>query len=418
VQKPGLTSATLAANEAVRALEREGRAITHLAFGEAGLPVPAELAERLGRAAVRNSYGPPMGSAATREAIAGYFSRSGIASDPANVMIAPGSKAIIFAILLVLDGPVFMPSPSWVSYEPQAQMAGKRVVRVPIGRNYGGVPDPEALASALANVPDRKGGRGVLLITVPDNPTGTIVPADVLRRVCDVARQEGLVVVSDEIYRDLAYDPISFVSPAAFYPEGTIVTSGLSKQFALGGWRIGFARFPSNQLGATIGRASEAVASEIWSCAPAPMEDVASFALSEQPELAQYVMRARRLHEAVALAVFETLIEVGAECRKPQAAFYLYPDFERLRPVIERAGASDGQGFAQLLLDRYGIAVLPGAPFGDDDAALRCRIATSLLYGDSTDRRLEALGSAHPTELPWIAANLAHIRNSFVSLVQ
>ena len=147
-------SATLAANERVQAKLEAGDPVLHLAFGEAGLPVLPSVAERLAGAAGLNGYGSVAGSAAMRSAAAGYFDRRGVPTTPEQIVVAPGSKALLFGLLSVLPGDVVLPRPCWVSYAAQAAVAGKRVIDVPIAAEAGGVPDPGALREALAGDAD------------------------------------------------------------------------------------------------------------------------------------------------------------------------------------------------------------------------------------------------------------------------
>lgn len=365
------TSATLAIDERVRARLAAGERIVHLGFGEAGLPVPEFVREQLARAAGANAYGPVAGAPAVREAAAGYLSRRGIHTDPDQVITAPGSKALLFALISALPGDLVLPTPSWVSYAAQAALAGKRVWRVPVTAEAGGVPDPAALEELLAS---GDGGPRTLLVTSPDNPTGTVASAQLVRDVAEVADRHGLLVIADEIYRDLSYEPEAYTSFAELLPDSTYVTNGLSKSMALGGYRIGFARLPDPEVRARV----RAIASEVWSSLAGPMQRVAAYMLAEPPEVVEHVARSRALHREATEAVHACLAGHGVLCRPPTAAFYLYPDFEPLR---ERLGAESSVGLAELLLERYGIAVLPGEAFGDDPGALRARLATSLLHG-------------------------------------
>jgi aspartate aminotransferase len=283
-------------------------------------------------------------------------------------------------------------------------MAGKRVVGVPIGADAGGVPDPAHLRAALAEAAGVGARPGVLVLTLPDNPTGTVASEALVREVCEIADAAGLLIVCDEIYRDLAYAP--FVSPAQLLPESTFVTGGLSKHMALGGWRVGFVRLADGRLGEEAGAAIGGVASEIWSALAAPMQHAAEYVLSEPPEVVAHVEASRRLHRAVSVAAHEVVVAAGATCRSPGGAFYLYPDFAG-RPF------ATGAELAGHLLDERHVAVLAGEAFGDDPAALRFRMATSLLYGDTDERKREALASEDPVALPWIAAALERMRDGF-----
>jgi aspartate aminotransferase len=410
-------SATLAIDARIRELRAAGREVLHLGFGEAGLPVLPEIAGVLAEAATRsgsNSYGKVAGAESAREAAAGYFTRRGLPTDLDQIVYAPGSKALLFALLAAIPGEVVLPRPSWVSYAAQAELAGKPVIDVPIAAEAGGVPDPAALEAALRAA--RSAGRtpGALVLTTPDNPTGTIASAALMRAVVDVAERHGLWIVSDEIYRDLAYEPRSVTSPATLLPSRTVVTTGLSKAMALGGWRIGLARLPE---GASALRDDViGIGSEVWSSLAVPMQWVAEHVLAEPPTITTHVAASRRLHATVARAVYDCFAAAGAECRAPQGAFYLYPDLESFRSGLPYQVTQDATMFAGYLLDRYGVGVLSGAAFGDDPGALRFRVATSLLYGESEDDRWAALEAEDPLAVPWIADSLGRLRVALAEL--
>ncbi|MEU8202078.1 pyridoxal phosphate-dependent aminotransferase [Streptosporangium sp. NPDC049046] len=399
-------SATLAANEDIERRRRAGERVLHLAFGEAGLPVHPALRERLIAASGLNGYGPVAGAPALREAAAGYWSRRHLPTDPDLVVCGPGSKPLLYGLLLAIGGDIVLPMPSWVSYAAQTELVGARSLLVPTPHGEGGVPDPERVAAAVRRA--RAQGRDVrsLLVTLPDNPAGTLAKASTIRRIAEVARELDLTIVSDEIYRDLVHSPATaFLSPADVAPERTVITSGLSKSLALGGWRIGVARLPSPLLRDRL----LAVASEIWSSPAAPVQQAAAYAYTEPPELVDRVDRSRELHGAVARAVYERFVRAGVRVDAPQGGFYLYPDFTGL----DFASSAD---LAAYLLDRHGVGVLPGHAFGDDPEALRVRVATSLLYGETTSLRLAALDAADPLELPWISASLDDLSEALTAL--
>ncbi|MPY99278.1 MAG: aminotransferase class I/II-fold pyridoxal phosphate-dependent enzyme [Actinophytocola sp.] len=403
-------SATLEINERVAAYRSAGRRIVHLGFGEAGLPVLPALADRLREAAGDNSYAPVAGSEEVRHAAAGYWHRRGIPTGDDQMLVAPGSKPLLYAALAAIEGDVVLPMPSWVTYAAQAALAGKRVIPAPIPTDHGGIPDPDGLADTLRRARADGADPRLLVVTLPDNPTGTVASEAAVRGICEIADRHGLVIVSDEIYRDLVHDGGPVTSPAVLLPDRTIVTGGLSKNLALGGWRIGFARVPATTEGTAWHAAILGIASELWSCMATPMERVAAYALGEPEVVANHITRSRRLHAAVATAVAAIFTDAGATLRPPTAGFYLYPDLESARTKLTRIGVRTGADLAHYLLDEHGLAVLPGESFGDTPAAFRSRVATSLLYGD-TEQRWEALGSAEPARLPWIAAELERLRD-------
>ena len=415
-------SATLAANERIAARIASGAPVVHLAFGEAGLPVHPRLAEVLAQAAHRTGYPPVAGDPAAREAVAGYFTRRDLETDPSQTILAPGSKALLYALLAALPGDVFLPRPSWVSYAAQAALVGRRTHFVPTPDHTGGVPDPLRLREAIGAA-RRDGGRpGVLILTRPDNPTGAVAPDSDVAAVCEVAAEHDLQIVSDEIYGDLTHprddDDRYPLSPAVLLPERTVVTTGLSKRLALGGWRIGVARVPAGPRGAELMSRLVAIGSEVWSAMPGPMQEVTTYAFGEPEEMRDHVARSRRLHAAVSRAMWRTWTGAGAACRQPSGGFYCYPDLTAHAGVLGEAGVRTSADLADLMLERYDIGVLPGSAFGDDPARLAVRVATSLLYGDTPERRAEALASADPPRLPWIASALDRVDDALADLLR
>jgi aspartate aminotransferase len=185
-----------------------------------------------------------------------------------------------------------------------------------------------------------------------------------------------------------------------------VVTTGLSKNLALGGWRLGVARLPDGPLGRGLRDRLVGIGSEIWSAAAGPVQEAAALAFGEPPELAERIARSRSLHQAVCRAVAGRLRAAGLAVPEPQAAFYLYPDFAPWTGELARRGVTTGAGLADHLLAGYAMAVLPASAFGEEAAALRTRVATALLYGDTEEQREQALASPDPVSLPWIAASL------------
>ncbi|MFJ3671344.1 pyridoxal phosphate-dependent aminotransferase [Streptomyces sp. NPDC090106] len=412
-------SPNLALDRVVAERRAAGEPLVHLGFGEARLPVLPELVERLTAGATRTHYGEVAGDAAVRRGGAAYFARRGLPTRPGQVVLAPGSKPLLAALFAALDGDVLLPNPSWVTYAPQATLFGRRVHRIPIPDRCGGVPEPEALRQVLHGLRRADGGTraGALVLTVPDNPTGTTAAPDLVREVCELAGDEGVTVLSDEIYRDLPHSPDRpFLSPASVAPEHTVVLTGLSKSLALGGWRIGLARFPAGSRGRRLRDRVLSVASEIWSTPPGPMQEVAAYALAEPPPVRARLAASARLHGVVAAAVHALLVAHGARCRPPDAGFYVYPDFEPLRGELARHGVRDSASFQEHLLKQAGVAVLGGHHFGDTATALRFRAATSMLYGEDAEQRTAALHSADPLRLPWIAGQLRALDAAFAAL--
>ena len=411
-------SATLAANEAMAARLHRGQPVLPLAFGEAGLPVHPALRAALAESATCNSYGPVAGRWALRTAAAGYWQRRGLSTSPGAVVCGPGSKALLFALMLATGGDVAIPRPSWVSYAAHARLLGIRAHSVAVPAGEGGICDPAGLDAAAGAA--SAAGRPITstIVTLPDNPTGRIAAPDRIRALCEVAEARGLIIICDEIYRDLIHDPATPVlSPAEVAPQRTVVTTGLSKSLALGGWRIGVARMPDGPLGIRLRKALLGAASEIWSAPAAPVQHAAALAFCEPPEITERISRSRTLHGTVAAAMADVCTDAGLWVPSPQAAFYLYPDFGPWRDYLQsRYGVSTSAGLARLLLKRYGAVTLPGTAFGDRPGNLTLRLATARIYGNSADQQEAALESADPLRHAPVAGALARLTEILADL--
>jgi aspartate aminotransferase len=410
-------SATLAANEILDSRRRRGQSVLPLAFGEAGLPVHPRLREELAAASGHGGYGPVAGLPALREAAAGYWTRRGLPTSPAAVVAGPGSKPLLFALLMAIGTDVAVPRPSWVSYAAQARLIGATAHFVPAVPGEGGICDPGALeavvtAAAAAGRPIRS-----VVATIPDNPTGRLASPAAVAALAEVAERHDLIIISDEIYRDLVHDPAApFLSPAAVAPARTVITTALSKSLALGGWRIGAARLPEGPLGLAITERLRGVGSEIWSAPAVPVQLAAAVGFSEPPEITERIARSRRLHATVVRSVAGLCTAAGLSVPPPQAAFYLYPDFSAWREPLLRRGIATGADLAACLVERHGAGSLPASAFGERAEDLRLRLATGLLYGDTEQQREAALAAADPLALPWIAAALARIEDMLADL--
>src|SRR5450755_3496413 len=216
-------SATLAMNEAVAQRRAAGRTTIHLGFGEATFPLHPLLRSALVDAANHTGYAPVAGIPALRQAIAEYLSRTrGLNYTSDNIIVAPGSKPLLYALLHVLEGDVLLPVPSWVSYAPQARLAGRRVIDVATDPRDSHRLTPQALSEALIGARKEGANPRIMIVNSPSNPTGSMFARADAEAFTAWARNEGITVISDEIYAELAHGWREHVSPARFYPEGCI----------------------------------------------------------------------------------------------------------------------------------------------------------------------------------------------------
>ncbi|HEX9132839.1 MAG TPA: aminotransferase class I/II-fold pyridoxal phosphate-dependent enzyme, partial [Ktedonobacteraceae bacterium] len=386
----------LAMNEAVATRRAAGRETIHLGFGEASFPLHPLLAAALADAAKHTGYAPVLGIPKLRQAIAEYLARKrSLTFSSDQIIVAPGSKPLLYALMQVLEGDLLLPVPSWVSYAPQARLAGRRVIEVETDQDDCHRLTPHALSQAMIQAHREGANPRILLVNTPSNPTGGMFDRAEVEAIALWAREAGVTLISDEIYAELAHSWREHVSPARFYPEGCIVTGGLSKAFSAGGWRLGYAALPATAAGMRLMVALRGLASEIWSSTATPVQQAALVAFAPNESIEQYVRHSARAHGYVAGRLYDTLVSLGVPCPRPAGGFYLYPDFAPWRPTLMEQGIRTGAELVRYLLEEWDIATLPGSAFGEAAESLRLRLSTSLLCqpGDaaSLDEREAAL---------------------------
>jgi aspartate/methionine/tyrosine aminotransferase len=374
------TSATLRLNELVAARTAAGQDTIHLGFGEARLPLLPALRQSLAVGAARAGYPPVAGLSELREAIAGYLRRTrSLDVAPEQVIAGPGSKALLFALLSVLEGDLLLPVPSWVSYAPQARLLGKRVIPVPTAEDDHLRLTSDALSGAWARARHAGADPRILIVNSPSNPTGGMFAAADVAAMAGWAREHGVAILSDELYAELAHGERPHHSPAREYPEATVVLGGISKAFSAGGWRLGYAAVPAGPAGKHLLSAVRAIASEIWSGASTPVQVAAARVYEGGAEVDTYLRQSARLHGHVAARLHSALVGWGITCPAPKGGFYLYPDFARWREQLAARGVSTGMDLARHLLTDWGVAALPASEFGEAADVLRLRLASSHL---------------------------------------
>lgn len=379
------SSATVAINERCADLRREGREVVRLGLGQSPFPVPAPVVEALKANAHQKDYLAVKGLPALREAIVGYYRRTeGLEYLPANVLVGPGTKELMFLVQLVYYGDLVIPSPSWVSYAPQARIIGRHLRWLPTDARSGLGVTPGALEALCQEDPERP---RLLILNYPGNPTGTAYTPAQLEAIAAVARRYRVLVLSDEIYGGLEFDG-RHRSIARYYPEGTIISNGLSKWCGAGGWRLGAFVFPEtlDWLADTMA----AVASETFTSTSAPIQYAAVTAFGDDPELTRYLADSRRILKGLMEWTWRRLKAGGASLCRPRGGFYVFPDFRRLRAGLKRRGVTDSEALCRRALDETGVAFLPGTVFGRPREELSVRIACVDFDGGGALRGLAA----------------------------
>jgi aspartate aminotransferase len=360
-------SATLAINEQCQRLKDTGQPVYRLGFGQSPFPVPAAVVAALRDNAHQKAYLPTQGLPELRQAVADYMMRTeGINYTASQIMVGPGSKELMFLLQLTYEAQLLLPAPTWVSYAPQAAIIGREVCWLQSDLDKAVGLDPQVLEQHCQAEPGRT---RLLVLNYPSNPTGNAYTAEQLQALADIARRHQLLVLSDEIYSGLNFED-QHISIARFYPEGTIVSNGLSKWCGAGGWRLGVFAFPTEL--AWLQEAMAALVTETFSAVAAPVQYAAVEAFSDTPEMQRYLADVRRIMGAVMTHICGQLRRAGALVCDPRGGFYLFPRFDCLQG---RAGCTDSATLCQRLLQETGVALLPGSDFGRPPGELSARLA-------------------------------------------
>jgi len=335
-----------------RRLEAEGRTVIHLEIGEPDFATPDNITEAAVAAmqAGYTHYTPAGGIMEAREAVARFVSgRLGIEAAAEEVVLTPGSKNVLLFVLLACVEPgdeVIYPDPGYPIYSSLVNFIGATPVPVRLREERGFRMDLDELA-ALVTPRTR-----LLILNSPQNPTGGVLTSDDVRAIARLAIEHDLLVVSDEIYSQIIYGPEHFsVLSEPGMRERTVLMDGMSKAYAMCGWRLGYSVAPPE-----LSRRMEALMINSSSCAAA-FSQMAVIEAFESPESDAAVRRMVEQFRARRDLVVAGLNAIpGVHCETPQGAFYAFPN-------IQATGRNERE-LADELLERAGVALLPGTAFG------------------------------------------------------
>lgn len=347
-------SATMAMTQAARDLRAQGRDVISLSVGEPDFAPPQHILDAASQAMAEGhtGYTAADGIPALKDAIIAKFARDNALSfSRSEISVAPGGKAVLWNALAVTVGPgdeVIIPTPCWVSYPDMVRMTGATPILVKGGPDF--KITPEALARAVTR------NTRWLILNSPGNPTGAVYRAAELEALAEVLRAHPeVMVLSDDIYEHLVYGDADFATMAQVAPdlaERVLTMNGVSKAYAMTGFRIGYAGGPEWLIAAMrkfIGQTT--------SCPAAPSQWAAVAALNGDHG---FLTEWRQTYRARGIALRTSLEKTGLRGAQPDGAFYLFLDCQE---AMARAGFRTDSDLAMAILQEAGVATVPGSAF-------------------------------------------------------
>ena len=356
-------------------------------IGEPDFPTPANVKEAAKRAINedRTGYTHHAGIKELREAVAGKLKReNNLLYNINNIITSNGAKHCLFNALqsLVNRGDeVIIPSPYWVSFPQMVKLAGGKPVIIRMEEKNGFKILPKQLIEAITN------RTKAIILCNPSNPTGSVYKGEELESIADIAVKHNLYVIADEIYERLVYDEFQFVSIASLNEKiknKTVVINGVSKAFAMTGWRIGYAAGPEEII-----RAMSIIQSHSTSNPPTISQFAAIEALNGTQETIESM---RNEYEKRRNYIYASITAIErVTCNKPQGAFYLFPNFSAfLGKSIKKQQINNSLDLAMLFLKEAKVAVVPGSSFGAE-GFIRISFAASMEGLEEGVKRIKSL---------------------------
>ncbi|MHA1732955.1 MAG: pyridoxal phosphate-dependent aminotransferase [Promethearchaeota archaeon] len=342
--------------ELARQLEREGRDVVHLEIGEPDFETPGLVRDEACGAVTRGftHYTPSRGWKPLRDGIAGYLERTrGVSYDPdGEVIVSSGSSPAFLLALGALVDPgdgVVVTNPCYSCYPNFVKFFGGVVQDVEVHEERGFALNPGDLDARV------DGRTKVVVLNSPANPTGEVIPREVLGGIAEVAREHDLWVISDEIYAGISYDEGGVVPSILEFPgmkERTVLIDGFSKFWAMTGWRLGYVCAPPD-----LTRAMDKIQQNFLICAPSASQAAGLRALD--PDVGAATNRMLETYRERRDAIVDGLNAIrGISCRKPHGAFYAFANISSLD--------TDSYGFCKALLQQEAVASTPGVAFGSN----------------------------------------------------
>ncbi len=368
-------SAIAGMTDIVARMQNEGHTLYNLSIGEPEFQTPSHICDAAKLAIDRGltKYSPTDGTYALRQAVKQKYARdNNLDFDLEQIVVAAGAKPLLADLIRTVaadDDSVALATPCWTSHVGMIRLAGANPVFIPTSQKQGFKMTADSLAAGLSNNPR------ALLLCAPSNPSGAVYSAEELEAVATVLRQyKDLWIITDDLYEHIVFHgrrAHSILEIAPDLADRTVLVNGVSKAYAMTGWRIGYAAGPPTLMGGLRKLMSQATG------CPCSISEAAAIAALDGSK--EFISSSVKTYQARAERLVPRLNQIpGLECLQPEGAFYLYPNCAKLIGLLRPDGRpiNSSTDFAAYLLEEWSVVVVPGSAF-ELDPHIRISIATA-----------------------------------------
>jgi len=357
-------SPTLTVSALANKMKADGKDVINFGVGEPDFNTP-EYIKQEGIRSIENNftrYTASSGIKELREAISDKLKRDNdLDCNPEDILVSPGAKASIINVLMSVVDPrdeVIIPSPYWVSYTSQVEMVDAHPILLKTSPLYDFKINPKKLDKILNELCNPK----CIILNSPNNPTGSVYTIEELEKIAEICLKHNILIISDEIYEKLIYDDLKHVSIASISEEvrdNTILINGVSKAYAMTGWRLGYAAGPTEII-----KMASRIQSHTTSCVNSMTQKAALAALTKDDGSVENMRKTFETRRNYLISEFSTIKKL--KFNKPQGAFYIMPNIgyyirnnkKRIRNSVK---------FCEFILKNYLVALVPGSAFGAEN---------------------------------------------------
>jgi len=360
-------SATLKINEISNKLENDGKEIIKFGFGQSPFQVPDDVVLELKKNAHKKNYLPIQGLFELRECIANYESdkkKNKIESE--QIIIGPGSKELMFLLQTLFEGDILLPSPSWVSYQPQSIIVNNKHHWLKTSPENNWFPTAESIEKIILK---NKNKNYLLFLNSPNNPSGQV--CENLEEISEIVKKYNVIVLSDEIYSELSFKN-NYKSLSSYCPDKVIISNGLSKWCGAGGWRLGYFVIPKELE--KLKNSIKVLASETFSAVSSPIQYAAISAFKNNHS--EFIKNSKNILNSIGDYVYKNLKSNNVLLNKPMGGFYLMPEFINKKFNSSAEMCTD-------LLNQKRVAILPGSDFGFSNKKMIARLSYTDFDGEN-----------------------------------